>query len=500
MPELTGAGVRGGQLLSPREIDQTLKICTPHEREEILRGLSRLRQMEESEQYWNYAPLQDEHINQLAFHQSPSSIRGVFGGNRSGKTKVGTMEMIWWATGTHPYQETPKPPLALRDCSVDFLNGIYKITIPTYQKHVPRKFLKGGSWEAAYHKEQRVLHFKNGSFIEFMSYDQPVTKAQGVARDLVRFDEKPPKDHFDEAKMRCMDRNGRIILTMTPVDGRTWVYDEIAQRADGQTISVFFFDTTRNPYLDQEAVAEIINGLSEEEREIRLKGQFIPKTGRIWPFDRGLHVKPRSHLPEDGTDWTALDVHTRTESAVLWARADREGNLWCFDYFYEKAPLKLVADAFKLANKEHDRDPYLNVIDHNANTKDHITLNGDTIRRILHREHGVYTRLAKKAVDPGIKAVEELMGLDEVYHKPRVFFTDNMTEPIAQIEGYVWDDWKKRTDKDPKEKPLKRYDHFCDCLRYIVMQRPRYINPQLKRMARMRHVELKPLPGTGRLA
>ena len=51
------------------------------------------------------------HHKQEFFHTSDMWGRIYMGGNRSGKTYGAIVEDIWWATGTHPYIETPPPPV-----------------------------------------------------------------------------------------------------------------------------------------------------------------------------------------------------------------------------------------------------------------------------------------------------------------------------------------------------------------------------------------------------
>ena len=45
------------------------------------------------------------HEKQLAFHKSNKRNRWVFGGNRSGKTECGAVEVVYMARGNHPYRE-----------------------------------------------------------------------------------------------------------------------------------------------------------------------------------------------------------------------------------------------------------------------------------------------------------------------------------------------------------------------------------------------------------
>ena len=48
------------------------------------------------------------HFKQLDFHKCKKRIRWVFGGNRTGKTECGAVEVVWMARGIHPYRENRK--------------------------------------------------------------------------------------------------------------------------------------------------------------------------------------------------------------------------------------------------------------------------------------------------------------------------------------------------------------------------------------------------------
>ena len=46
-----------------------------------------------------------KHLKQIAFHKCLKKNRWVFGGNRSGKTECGAVEVVYMARGCHPYRE-----------------------------------------------------------------------------------------------------------------------------------------------------------------------------------------------------------------------------------------------------------------------------------------------------------------------------------------------------------------------------------------------------------
>ena len=187
---------------------------------EFLRGLTEgVRTAARRPNIYGYTP----HEKQVSFHSSGARGKLFIGGNRSGKTVGGAAEAVYRATGRHPFRPVPPPPTRGRVVSVDFLNGVEKIVRPEIARWLPNSEIRGGSWESGYDRELRTLNLENGSTIEFMSYDQDLDKFAGTSRHWVWFDEEPPQDIFTECLLRLLDTGGDWWITMTPVEGMTWV-------------------------------------------------------------------------------------------------------------------------------------------------------------------------------------------------------------------------------------------------------------------------------------
>ena len=167
------------------------------------------------------------HKKQRVFHKSERHTKLYIGGNRSGKTTGGVVEDIFWAMGRHPFRKVPEGPTRGRVVAVDFTQGIEKIILPEFGRWLPPSFLINGSWEDSYSKSLRTLTLTNESFIEFMSYDQDLDKFAGTSRTFCHYDEEPPHHIFNECQARLIDTGGSSWLTMTPVEGMTWVFSDI---------------------------------------------------------------------------------------------------------------------------------------------------------------------------------------------------------------------------------------------------------------------------------
>ncbi|NLZ25018.1 MAG: hypothetical protein GX891_00965, partial [Clostridiales bacterium] len=197
------------------------------------------------------------HLKQLEFHKCQKRNRWVFGGNRSGKTECGAVETVWTALGIHPYRQN-------KDCVSGWVVSLsYEVQRDVAQGKVLKYLPKGAIHEIVMQSGKKnspeygiidyiVVRNSFGGFsrIGFKSCDQGREKFQGTSLDFVWFDEEPPKDIYDECKMRVFDKKGDIFATMTPLKGLTWVYDEIElNKFNDPEVWTVHMEWKDNPYL-----------------------------------------------------------------------------------------------------------------------------------------------------------------------------------------------------------------------------------------------------------
>lgn len=412
------------------------------------------------------------HEKQIDFHSSSQMIRLFLGGNRSGKTVGGAVESCWWLTGKHPYRKTPPPPVAGRCVSVDFLNGVEKIVRPEIARWLPPSELKGGSWSTAYNKELRTLTLENESTLEFMSYDQDLDKFAGTSRNFIWFDEEPPKDIYTENLLRLLDRGGHLWITMTPVEGMTWIYDDlfIASRTN-PNIKVVIVDMTDNTYLNMGEIEQFTSGLSSEEKDARMHGKFIQLGGLIYKqFSEKNIIDPMT--PPKEWLWVAgLDHGLNNPTAWLWAAVGPDGQVIIHNEHYEGGQLvQYHAERVHQINMEHERIPDYYVADPSTRNTDPIT---GTSVQLEYQNAGIPLILGNNDVRAGINRVGTY--LEGVGGRPRLLITRNCVNLLREIQRYRWSTWatkKHNFEKNKKEEPHKKDDHAVDSLRYIIASRP----------------------------
>lgn len=265
------------------------------------------------------------HEKQRQLHCSKSLEKLFIGGNRSGKTVWNVMECVWWLTKKHPFRPDVNAivePIRGRLVSVSFTAGVEMIILPYFKQFLPESELRGGHWDKAYDKSTRTLNLDNGSTIEFMSYDQDTDAFAGTSRHFVAFDEEPPQAIFVECKMRLIDTNGSFWISMTPVEGMTWVFYELyepAKKGLDPDLEILEINTEENTHLNQESIKRGMKGLSDADKLARQSGNFINVGGLVFPeFKRETHKRRQFRLTRDMVIYTSYDHGWRHPAAWLW--------------------------------------------------------------------------------------------------------------------------------------------------------------------------------------
>lgn len=459
------------------------------------------------------------HQKQYVFHSSRKQKKLYIGGNRSGKTTGGVTEAIWRATCTHPYRPELNAigPNRGRVVAVDFVQGVEKIIFPQYQQWLYPSAIKGGSWSTAYQPSLRTLTFENGSTIEFMSYDQSLDKFAGTSRHWTHFDEEPPRTIYGECIARLVDTNGEFWITMTPVEGITWIHDELYEpniNNPESDVEIVEINTLENPYLSEAGINLLASSVDEDEVSVRIGGGFVRKGGRVYPnFDptKGANQvlsesirDPKTFFPSSRWMWIlALDHGLNNPTAVEWLAVNDDGFVVVFDEWYKSGfTVDKHADVIKRKITEHGRFPDLLVADPS------ITQRNGVSGTSIHEEYQKYglpfilgnndvksgTIRVKKYLQarayPGDKisrhplyggglvlpnATDEVVLRDIEGRFPLLSIDPRCEKLIWEMKGYRWKtytDKKKQYENNPYDEPHKKDDHACDALRYAIMTQP----------------------------
>lgn len=410
------------------------------------------------------------HPKQLSFHQSTKHVTLYIGGNRSGKTVGGGVESVYRLTGKHPFKKVPSPPIRGRAVAVDFNYGVDMIMLPQIIQYMPPSYLINGSWEDSYDKEHRLLTLSNGSYLEFRSYDQDLEKFAGTSRHFTWFDEEPPRHIYNECMARLIDTDGDAYLTMTPVDGISWVFDDIyTPGINGDPdILVIGIDMAENPYISPESAKRYLRTLDPEERKAREKGEFVAMGGRVFKnFNVEKHVIPITVPPKNWEWFVSFDHGYNNPTAILWHAVSPDGDIITFaEHYQSEWTVPQHASAFHLRNSGFERVPDIIVGDPAMAQR-----NGATGTSIFqeYADRGIYIAPGNNDVASGINRMLQYL------YGGKWKITENCVALIGEMKKLRWATYNSRKlqyEKNKQETIHKKDDHACDSARYFFSFMP----------------------------
>lgn len=428
----------------------------------------------------------EPHEKQLKFHKMATSIRAIFGGNRSGKTTCGGMEFLFHITGKYP-EWYPKEarmegPLRGRIIAKDLQKGVGEVITVFLDEWLDPTLIEKRVRNPIGIATKYIL--KNGSQFDILTHEMSTEQFEGWKGHVAWFDEPPPRDKYIATLRGLVDYNGRCWLTLTPLT-QPWIYDEIYTKGSLGTgdVGVVVCDITDNPYLSDEAIRQFASRLTEEEREARLHGRFLHLSGLVYKdFNPELHIVEPSSIPhmQDMTRYFAIDPHERTPTACMWFGVTKHGDMYIYDELWlGDMNIKGIAEAIKVQEGKHG--PHVRLIDPHAD-KDNELASGFNIRKEL-MKYGIFCQRANSDPFLGKSRVREALKPQASHLTGRLTsslkIASHCTQTIYEFQHYIYDEYKRNKDEfDAKESVKKKNDHFMDCLRYIFNFDPRYIEKE----------------------
>jgi phage terminase large subunit-like protein len=285
----------------------------------------------------------------------------VFGGNRTGKTELFAIVAALFLLGPKhpaaiaflaaagiPLDWIPYRPEGLRICC---LSLTFSESVRVQRPKVDRWLGPGARWknrDARKEAEVRVSG-DGGGWAIFKANDQGARRMQADAFDLVWVDEEPDRDVYNELIMRTIDRRGRMLLSMTPLRGKTHIHDRFvapdklraAQASGGDLIIpgpkagtvACWIHGKDNPHIPQDFLEAALSSYGEHERAARERGEFVALEGRVFTmFDRSVHECDPFPIPPEWRRFQGWDFGashpTSVHDYVLDPATDRLYVVW----------------------------------------------------------------------------------------------------------------------------------------------------------------------------
>lgn len=426
---------------------------------ELLKALNALKTKEEEHRAEKFKPYQ----TQLEFLNCNSNTICLFGGNRVGKSEVGSFAVMCHLTGDYPswwrgirfagpitVWVVGVTSLRVRDTIQQKLFGrLGKLgtgMIPK-SKIVEKSILKKMGTPMAIDLCD-VKHVSGGtSTIQFFSYEMDREKFQGSSVNLVWFDEEPPKDIYEECKMRVLDTSGNILFTFTPLNGTTPLYEDIL--AD-PNIKKFWLTMDEAKHLKTEDIDRLLEGMSEADKKARRMGIASSGEGKIFNFPESDYTIEPFEIPAHWRRIGGLDVGLTHPTGAICAAIDDDSDTI---YVYKQYRVQNKTAFEHAANLKHWGVKFL--IDPSAFNRQIGT--GQSTASI-YQDEGLDLIKANNSVDASIIEIRRLMG------SGRLFIFNNLDMLLKELRMY-------RTKKTPEgnTKIVKEEDDLIDPLRYVCM-------------------------------
>jgi hypothetical protein len=391
---------------------------------------------------------------------------------------------------------------------------------------IPKLCLKNASWDSAWTEKTRTLvticrdpdnfdRVLGESHWQFMSFDQDPSDFASGSFHHVLHDEPPPHAIWRENKPRVWDVGGRLMVAMTwpddpsiPVD---WIYDELYERGipgpnkDPET-EWLELSTLDNKFLNQEQVAADAAKQDERTRQVRTFGKPIRFSNRIhplftdhdswWSFPAGREVYPtvedgKYRCPETGSDdiapfnhvreahleptWPAvfvIDPHPRKPHMWLWVVVDPNDDIWVAGEGELEGDCVEVRQAVEKMEVELGLRTVMRLIDPNmgrspASTKREVTWQDEF------SEAGLSCDLADDS-GVGRQRLNQYLKPDPRTRRPRFHVHPRCQKTIWQTKRYVWDDYRKNTERDLKQIPRDKNDDYPTMIKYLMNLEPTF--------------------------
>jgi len=359
---------------------------------------------------------------------------------------------------------------------------------------IPNRFIESQSYRLKKDNVPRMVRLKNGW--EVMFFTGEGVPAQGFDVNLCWFDEEiEARDWVHEAKRGLVDRGGVFVWSATPQAATDQFLNLLDQaEVEGSTVAKFIMPSYSNPHISKEEIDAFSEGLTEDERKVRIQGEPATASFLMYPtFDMsyiGMSWDrfPKKEIPEDWTRYAAIDPGYGVTAVVFFAVPPPSSSygdiVVAYDELYiTKCTSEKFAEAMALKMGKFEFQAFL--IDDKQAAKTETT--GKTIKQQLAealRERNVSSvcgGFIPGEVDneAGCHAVRDALrprsGLGPKYRIMEAA-CPNLERNFQKlrrkrIRGASGDWVYKDVPADNQD------DHAFDCFRYMVCFDPRWVEP-----------------------
>jgi hypothetical protein len=350
---------------------------------------------------------------------------------------------------------------------------------PKFRRYLDPKDT-GGAFDEVYKAGERLLSFKNGSTIKFLSYNLGDTSRgtqayAGAEVHLNIFDEHGQLEVYREAGARIGPGiEPQFLIAYTPLLGRAaWEYDEIWMRWErGETGYECFTGTIwDNPVLSKEVIQTYLDTLPPEQREIRESGVWTQAGGQVYPMYDGRIVLFDARRLRDSTKSLIVDPHpSRTKGHhLLWCAVDQDQRMYSYREAIYRVPIPEICDLIRAVSANEDIRRFW--IDRHWGWAENET--GKSIQQ-QYQENGIPVQPASDDKIGGIHLLQTALEKSPTTQRAMFEVMDTCPETAHQLSRYSWKPQTQAMREADRWQTIDERDDFATCARYFVQTNPRY--------------------------
>jgi len=390
----------------------------------------------------------------LEFWKSPAKYKVLLGGNRSGKTENCAVEVIWHLLGEHPFLKVPEPPVRWRIHLVNY-SKLKEVIEEKFTKYLPETLLFGGSWRTAYNQRFNILRLKNGSTVSFTTQRHTIRELEGASLHGIWIDEECPEEQFRAMRFRLLDTDGKMLVSATPIDGITWLYELVERSKYDPKYFVQQVTVYENKYIDRNVIADLEKVVSDQEKDIRLYGKMLNQSRRIYnEFDETRHVVDITAFPPSNALWAVgLDWGWRHNSALVYA-CKLDDMIYVVDEFVMKGvPLGALGEEITSWCLDAAIPPTRMRVVYDAQLKA-VDTNGQPMIHVVNATYPL--RLI-----PSTKRMESISTINDMFRRDKIYISENCTRLIEGLKHFYYRNSVKAMTED-------EHKDVCDAFRYVA--------------------------------
>lgn len=291
-------------------------------------------------------------------------------------------------------------------------------------------------WVRSWNKTDRIIHFSNGSIMEFNSYDGPQDAKNGK-RDYLFVNEANGVDYAVYWQLAIRTRK-QVFIDYNP-SAPFWVHDNLVGTNGVQLI---LSDHRQNQFLSLEDHQKIESIKDPELWKVYARGLTGNITGIIYPNWQKI---PDDQFPEDEPFFGGLDFGY-TNDPTAGVKIVRIGDsIFVKELCYSAGLSPMHIKQLFMSNGftkdtplycEHDPDM------------------GSQLRRLGLQIHPA--RKGQGSINAGIEKLKEF----------KVFYTESSHNLHEERKRYLW--LTDRSNGKPTNTPVDQFNHLMDALRYGV--------------------------------